>query len=149
MRPWCDLIKSDLHIQTNLTDIQFLALSVNEVCVSRNQTQQLTFRYVFTSNEIVDSYLDEWIASINFWERQVCYSGKIRSLPIFGYIGPYNLRCKSFLQEHTHRTMFSRYIFVNWDHESRNREGWVESVYQDVSCNYTLIDFFCVSGFRF
>ena len=72
----CQFLKTlNLIIKTNLTDIKPLTFFVYRICFARNQMQQLTSRYVFTSNEEVDGYLDEWNAATGF-EKNILFIWK-------------------------------------------------------------------------
>ena len=56
---------------------------------------------------------DQWNAATGVWENQVCFSGKIRPLTPFGFIGSYNLPWWDVSHEHLHWMMLCEWKFVD------------------------------------
>ena len=133
-------------------DMQFLALSTYQICVARNQPQNFTFSYVFTSRTKSTDILINQMQPLVFWEGQVCFPGKKLDHLLFLAI---------LVQKVCNAMTFSTIAIIerysankNFFHETMIAEikkavlKRIESLHQDRSYKDTLIDNFRVSRFR-
>ena len=114
---------SNLITETNQTKMHFLAFSACQVCIAKNwrQLNELLFNFLF---EKLDCNLARWNEATGFWGRPVCFSGKRRQIPLFGFVAmPGNCDGRKFS-----RKSFNVQYSAHWKKLIETQADYIEKV---------------------